>query len=1440
MENKIEIKSGRESFPQIYAYTLPTMEEKDGWIKIGYTTRKDVDVRIREQLETPAKLNIGYTKLWFGKAQFIKSNLTFTDKEFHSYLKRFKSVKNKERSEWFYYNGTPEKSKMDYDDFINEKYEQKAEDFEYILRDEQNDAVEKTLAYFNQNKNGEFLWNAKPRFGKTLTAYDLALKMDADKVLIVTNRPAIANSWFDDYQRFIAWQTNYKFVSTSDSLKERPVLTREEFLKQNDKDPKMIAFISLQDLKGAISFGGCYDKLTWVKDLEWNLLIIDEAHEGIDTFKSDVAFNRIKRENTLHLSGTPFKAIATGKFSDDQIFNWTYADEQEAKENWDTSKEEENPYEKLPRLNLFSYQISNMLTDEINKGANIEGKQIDYAFDLNEFFETNENGKFVHESDILKWLDTLIRNEKYPFSTSKLREELKHTFWILNRVSSAKALERLLKENAVFENYEIIIAAGDGKALTNEEENDGNLIEEKLVINEKSFERVKEAIKNKEKTITLSVGQLTTGITIPEWTAVLMLSNMSSPSLYMQAAFRAQNPWQYEINGNIYQKKNAYIFDFAPERTLRIYDEFANNLSKKTTAGSGTSEDREKNIKQLINFFPVIAEDEEGKMIELDVNQVLTIPKTLKAKEVVRHGFMSNLLFQQISRIFASAEAREIIEQLNPYEAGNFSSKNTTTKIDTKNISVNDEGNVEINENVVVKETKARFGEKIYIDISQSVDENIDQNSGTLSSSISNDFKDTIQTATIEFAKENGLSENIAVRIVEENSRIIQREVERVSEDAEINKAEAKLEYEKQIKDAGNDVATIEKATENFEHIKLALNEEYKSKLKEILETKSTELAKKTTETILRKAEEKKKNIVEDDIRDRLRGFARTIPSFLMAYGDENTTLSNFTDIMNDEVFKETTGISIKQFVELRDTYNFFDEIVFNESVQEFMRKRTELANYFDDSQEECIFDYIPPQRTNQIFTPKKVVKMMVDNLEKEYPDDFKNPDKTFADLYVKSGLYLAEIVKRLFVGLKDIIPDKEERLKHILENQIYGFAPSEVIYNIARNYIFGFDDKAKVIRDKHIICLDTISFAKGESLDVFNKKCANKFEEEYKKMKFDAIVGNPPYQENIENRGEQPPIYDVFYDNAMKLSSVVTLITPARFLFDAGKTPSEWNQKMLNDEHFKVIEYFQNSREVFRNVDIKGGVAVTLHDTTKNFGAIEVFIPNNTVRTILNKVKNYNQKFLSEILYSNTSYKYSGSFFEENPTFKDRVSGGSARYLSSSVFEKFPEVFYEVAPNDIDYVKIIGRKNNQRETNYFAKKYLVPPINFENYKVYLASSNGSGVLGEALSLPIIGEPYVGATETFVSFGNFKDEIEAQHLVKYIKCKFLRLMLGTKKVTQGNKTEKVWSNVPLQDFTNSSDIDWSKQIHEIDQQLYKKYNLTKDEIDFIEENVKEM
>lgn len=341
--------------------------------------------------------------------------------------------------------------------------------------------------------------------------------------------------------------------------------------------------------------------------------------------------------------------------------------------------------------------------------------------------------------------------------------------------------------------------------------------------------------------------------------------------------------------------------------------------------------------------------------------------------------------------------------------------------------------------------------------------------------------------------------------------------------------------------------------------------------------------------------------------------------------------------------------------------------------------------------------------------------------------------------------------------------------------------------------------------------------------------------------MIFDVAVGNPPYQDDMDNRESQPAVYNYFYDLAEVISGKYCLISPARFLFNVGSTPKSWNEKMTSDKNLKVAYFNQKSSELFPNNSIKGGVVIVFRDSRKIIGPIGTFTSYKELNTILNKVVSGDFLPLNTLLHGNTSYKYTDILWSENSNLINRVSGGSSKYLSSSAFNKLKEIFFEEKPKDgKDYVKILGRQDSKRATKWIRRDYLDRHENIDKYKVLVPSSNGTGELGEVLSTPIIAAPETGHTETFISFGAFDEAQDANKLLKYIKTKFARTMLGVIKITQGNKTKQVWSKVPLQDFTLSSDIDWSKSIPEIDQQLYKKYGLDQSEIDFIESKVKAM
>lgn len=342
--------------------------------------------------------------------------------------------------------------------------------------------------------------------------------------------------------------------------------------------------------------------------------------------------------------------------------------------------------------------------------------------------------------------------------------------------------------------------------------------------------------------------------------------------------------------------------------------------------------------------------------------------------------------------------------------------------------------------------------------------------------------------------------------------------------------------------------------------------------------------------------------------------------------------------------------------------------------------------------------------------------------------------------------------------------------------------------------------------------------------------------------MKFDVVIGNPPYQEQTEGTSDKP-IYNYMMDGAEEVADTVCLITPARFLFNAGKTPKEWNRKKLNDPHFKVLYYEQDSSKVFPNTDIKGGVAITYTDKVQEFGGIGTFIIFPELSNIFHKVVSYSGFApIISIIYLQNKFDLE-KLYVDFPEYSRIIgSQGREKRLTTSIFTQLP-LFSSDKKNDMD-IRVIGLINNNRESKFMPKKYLDEHENLEKYKVILPKANGTGAIGEVLSTPLIGEPLIGEpligyTQSFISFGSFDEVYEAENCMKYIKSKFARALLGTLKITQDNNKE-TWANVPLQDFTVDSDIDWSQSIEDIDRQLYGKYGLSQEEIEFIESKVRAM
>lgn len=469
----------------------------------------------------------------------------------------------------------------------------------------------------------------------------------------------------------------------------------------------------------------------------------------------------------------------------------------------------------------------------------------------------------------------------------------------------------------------------------------------------------------------------------------------------------------------------------------------------------------------------------------------------------------------------------------------------------------------------------------------------------------------------------------------------------------------------------------------------------------------------------------------------------------------------------------------------------------------------------------------------NEVFTPRHITERMINDLLADMElSDFNQHPQNFIDLASKSGIYLLVLYEKL---LENGVNDDTAR------DSLYAVATSSIAYEFTRKVFELMKFPVENILD--------IDYANSYDLiSEVNRPYATKGLKQYyfkgdENMKFDVVIGNPPYQdENVGSNNQAAPIYNYFYDLAKNIGDEYSLISPARFLSNQGATPKAWNKKMLNDKHLEIQYFNSKSMDVFPGVDIKGGVVILHRNKNKNYGAINTFIPFNELRSILHKVQLFSEDTLSSIVFSPDSYRFSNVLFKEHPELKVRVDASHLRAVASNVFTRYPEIFFDQKPEDgKDYIQIYGRLSRKRIYKYVKRIYIEEHPNLDKWKVILPGANGTGTFGETLSKPIIGEPGVGHTQTFVSIGAFDTKFEAEALLKYIKSKFGRAMLGIMKTTHNNQSKNSWSKVPLQDFTKTSnEVDWTENINSIDEQLYRKYYLTQDEQLFIENKVKYM
>ena len=1307
----------------IYVFAIAD-NQHEGSLKIGETTLTDnidpasttpnsegLNKAAKERIDQYTKTaGISYELLYTELTLYIRGGriCSFNDKQVHNVLER-SGVKRKEfkgATEW--YSCDLETVKRAITAIKEGKESLGAGEVTHtenpiILRPEQKNAVERTLKQFR--KGNQMLWNAKMRFGKTLCALRVAKEMGAVRTIIVTHRPVVDASWFEDFGKTFHDSPEWHYGSHN---KGESFASLQRLAGQGKK---YVYFASMQDMRGSKEVGGKFDKNNEIFSTTWDLVIVDEAHEGTQTELGKAVLEQLISKNTkiLRLSGTPFNLLDDHK--EEEVFTWDYVMEQKAKIDWEINHlGDTNPYASLPAIHIYTYDLGRLMSEYSDE---------EKAFNFREFFRTREDGSFVHERDIDHFLTLLTTDDEeslYPYSNDSFRQIFRHTLWILPGVKAAKALSRKLAKHPVFGLFNVVNVAGDG----DEEEESRD-----------ALELVNKAIgsdPDQSYTITLSCGRLTTGVSVKPWTGVFMMAGAYSTSAagYMQTIFRVQTP--YTHNGRM--KTDCYAFDFAPDRTLRVLAETAKVSHK---AGKQTEDDR-KLLGDFLNFCPIIAID-GGQMKQYKVETMLAQLKRAQIEKVVQDGFENGALYNDELLKLTDVELKEFD--------------------DLKGI---------------IGKTKAmpKSGD---IDINR-----------------------------------QGLT-----------------------------------------------------------------NEQYEEK--EQLEKKKkkdlTPEEKKRLDELKAKGDQRREAI------SILRGISIRMP--LMLYGaemvdeDKELTIDNFAKLMDDQSWEEfmPRGVTKQVFARFK---RYYDPDIFREAGKR-IREMARMADKFTIEERiarlASIFATFRNPDKETVLTPWRVVNMhlgdslggycfmnedFTSNLDipryiehKGVTTEVFHPQSVILEINSKSGLYPLYAAYNIYRTRLEQAREKYGEVNRAtalmlwdltLEENIFVVCKTPMARYITMRTLRGFRNTN--VHTKYYPNLIESIITEPDSV-VNMLRSGKRFWKinNDENMKIDAIIGNPPYQVTSENTSDAP-VYHLFIDLASLLAQRVSLLTPARYLFNAGKTPKDWNTKILNDEHFKVVDYWANSTDVFPTVDIKGGVAVMYRDSKLNFGKIGTFTAYKKLNIIANKVCKISENGLfAELIYAPESYRLSDKLHEDYPWAKERLSMGHPYDITTNIFEKLPEIFKETYQIKEEEVRFYGRYKNERCYRWIKREYVDSHPNLDKYKVIVPKSNGSGAIGEVLSSPLIGEPLIGVTQTFLTIGAFDTRTEAEACLKYVKTKFARTMLGLLKATQHNPKD-TWRLVPLQDFTAASDIDWTLSVAEIDQQLYHKYGLEAEEIAFIEEKVRAM
>ena len=1162
-----------------------------------------------------------------------------------------------------------------------------------VFRPEQRDAIEKTKRQFK--KGNQMLWNAKMRFGKTLSALQVVKDMDFGRTLILTHRPVVDSGWFEDFGKIFYDRPHFAYGSKNNGDSHSSLETRARQGKC-----QYVYFASMQDLRGSELVGGHFDKNNEVFATVWDFIIVDEAHEGTQTELGKAVMTELVKNDTkvLRLSGTPFNLL--DEFKEGEIYTWDYVMEQQAKTSWDDLHfGDPNPYASLPTMNIYTYDLGRLLHEFIDE---------DVAFNFREFFP-HKGATLCRTAKY--WFNLLTKEDKesyYPFANEEYRNIFRHTLWMVPGVKEARALSTMLQSHPVFQHFRIVNVAGDGDQ--DEESRDALVAVEEAIGPDPDATR----------TITLSCGRLTTGVSVKAWTAVFMLSGSynTAASSYMQTIFRVQTP--ATINGRV--KEQCYVFDFAPDRTLKVIAETAKISAK---AGKTSGNDR-KIMGEFLNFCPIISV-EGSQMSQFDVPRMLEQLKKVYVERVVRNGFEDKSLYN------------DELMKLNDLELQEFD--------DLKKI---------------IGQTKA-------------------------------------------MPKTNQVDIN--------NQGLTDEQYEELES------------LEKKNKKKGKD--------------KQPLTEEERQRLEEL----------------------KKKRENREAAISILRGISIRMP--LLIYGaevsneDEEITIDNFVSLIDDQSWEEfmPKGVTKEKFDSIK---KYYDPDIFSAagkriramaraadklSVEERIERITDIFSTFRNPDKETVL------------TPWRVVNMHLgdclggysflaeDNETILAEPRFIDHGKVTAEVYAedarileinsKSGLYplyMAYSIYRTRVASSlfsvSSIEDEQKIWDKVVAENIFVICKTPMAKSITKRTLIGFR-KAKVNTRYFEDLINQIKnkpenfvakVAKGSS---YWKAIDND------NMKFNAIVGNPPYQVMDGGAGvSAKPVYNLFVEIAKLIKpDYISMIMPSRW-FAGGKGLDSFREEMLSDKRLSHIFDFINAKDCFPTASIGGGVNYILwnakhcsdcsittiqgniRDTeTRPLNQFSVFIRYNAAIHIVNKCKS--EKNFDSIVNTRNPFGLSSNVRGEK--------SGELRLISSAGISWLP-------------------KSAVPSSNTLLSKYkiLMSKVTAE----HAGEPDRNGQFKIVSRTEVVG-PNDVCTDSYLIIGESEHKSVVENEYKYIQTRFARFLLMLA-VSSINLSPDKFQFVPLQDFTEDSDIDWSKPIPDIDKQLYKKYNLTEEEIEFIEKMIKPM